>query len=229
MTIQTPGGTAAQPNEGGTPRDGDPAGNTTETSRNAADDAARDGRSDDEDELDSEDDPKALRQIIRDLRKGERKRNEGYNTLRQTSQQQASELERFRAAANAGAPAEERMKALEKELADEKAKTTRMEQERKDDRTEAGIMAAARKLNAADPEDVVRLLDRDELTIEEDGTPADAEKAVRDLLKRKPHLMKVGGSAGGGADGGSRGRSGAPGTDMNDLIRQGRSARRGNG
>lgn len=217
MTIQTPGTPGAP-----APRDGDTdAAASTETSRNATDDAARDGRSDSEDDLDSEEDPSKLRQMLRDLRKSERKRNEGYNSLQQQVRDLQGAASTRQQEALANAPLEERVKAMEKELADERAKNTRLEQERKDERTDGAIREAARRLNAADPDDVVRLLDRDDLTIEEDGNPTNAEAIVRAMLRKKPHLTRAGG--GGGADGGNRGTPGKGSSeDMNDLLRSAR-------
>jgi hypothetical protein len=218
--------TGTPPNEGtGAPRDGDPD-EGAEGSRNANDDAARNGQSDDGDDLEKVDDPARLREMLREMRKGERRRNEGYNALRETHRQTAERLAAIERERQAGAPLEERVKQLEKDLADERAKNTRMEQERKDEKTDAGIMAAARRLNAADPEDVARLLDRDDLTVEDDGTPTNAEAIVRAFLKKKPHLVKAGGGSG-GADGGQRGSSGrGDGSDMNNLLRQASRQRR---
>ena len=207
-----------------TPRDGDDQQQSgTQTSRNATDDAARDGRSDGDDDLDTVDDPKRLREMIREMRTHERRRNEGYNTLRSEhtrTQERLSALEREK---QQGAPAEERLQQLERDLEAERQKNKQFEESRKEERTNHGIVEAAKRLNAVDPEDVARLIDRKDLTIEEDGTAPNAEQVVRAFLKRKPHLVRT--SAGGGADGGTRGSSGkGDSSDMNALLR---GARRG--
>jgi hypothetical protein len=202
-----------------TPRDEDAGKDEAAGSRNANDDAARDGRSDsDDDELESLDEAR-LRERLREMRKAERKRNDGYNTLRsehESTMQRLAALEREK---SQGAPLEDRVKSLENDIAERDKKIARMEQERKDERTEADIASAARRLNAADPEDVVRLLDRDDLQIDETGRVSNAEQVVRALLKKKPHLARAGG---GGADGGTRGQPGKGSVNMNDLLRGGR-------
>lgn len=228
MTVET----GANPAAGGnteSPRDGDgQQAQSTDTSRNATDDAARDGRSDGEDDLDSLDDPARLREMLREMRKAERKRNEGYNNLQQTHKQTAERLAAIERERQAGAPLEDRVKQLEKDLSERDQRIQRMEQERKDERTESAIEQAARRLNAADPADVARLIDRDDLTIEDDGTPTNAEAVVRAFLKKKPHHLKT--SAAGGADGGSRGSSGkGDGADMNSLLRNARRGRTAGG
>lgn len=206
-----------------TPRDGDSAAAAaTEASRNATDGAARNGQSDDGDDLDKEEDPTRLREIIRDLRKGERRRNEGYNSLQTQHREATARLAALERQAQAGAPLEDRVKTLEASLTEKDQKIARLEKERMDERTDADIMAAARRLNAADPEDVVRLISRDDLTIDDEGHVSNAEAEVRALLKKKPHLVKA--SSGGGADGGSRGSSGkGDETDMNSILRRARN------
>lgn len=214
MTVQQPGTPATEP------RDGDTGAASTETSRNATDDAARDGRSDEDDDLESTDDPAKLREMLREMRKAERKRNDGYNTVKAERDRLAREAAEARQAAGANAPLEQRVQTLEADLKARDEKIARMEKERTDERTNADIEKAARALNAADPEDVVRLIDRDDLTIDEDGRAANAEAVVRAFLKRKPHLVKA---SGGGADGGNRGSAGrGSGNDMNDILRSAR-------
>lgn len=229
MTVETGnpaagGGTGGDAGNEGQPRDG--AGNQqpsgAQGSRNATDDAAaRDGQ----DDLEKVEDPERLREMIREMRTHERRRNDGYNTLRTQHQQTQERLAAIERERNQSAPVEERLKQLEKDLEEERSKNVKIAQERKDERTNEGIRAAARKLNAIDPDDVARLLDRENLQIDEDGTPSNAETEVRAFLKKKPHLLRT--SAGGGADGGNRGASGkGDATDMNALLRgQARSRR----
>lgn len=218
MTVETPGTPAP------TPRDGDDAAASTEGSRNATSDDAANGKSD-EDDLDTVDDPKRLREMLREMRGHERRRNDGYNTLKSEKADLERRLQAIESERKAGAPVEERVQSLEADLKAKDEKIARMEQERKDERTDGDIAKAARALNAADPDDVVRLIDRDDLTIDEDGKVSNAETIVRAFLRKKPHLVKAGGGA---ADGGTRGQSGrGSSTDMNDLLRnsRGRGAR----
>lgn len=81
--------------------------------------------------------------------------------------------------------------------------------------------AAGGKL--ADPEDAVRFLDLDTFDVSEDGE-VDAKaiaSAVDRLLKEKPYLSADAGMKRfGDANQGARGKPGAGGTSMNDLIRQ---------
>lgn len=210
----------------GTPRDGDQQ-RGSDTARNGQDDAAaRNGQQDDGDDLESVEDATRLREMIREMRGHERRRNDGYNTLRTQNQQLQDRLAAIERDRQAGQPVEERMKQLEKDIADRDARIQRMEQERKDEKTETAIEAAARRLNAADPADVARLIDRAELTIEDDGTVTNAEQVVRAFLKKKPHHLKS--TAGGDPDGGKRGESGkGDKSDMNSILRASRPTRRG--
>jgi hypothetical protein len=75
----------------------------------------------------------------------------------------------------------------------------------------AEIKFLAKKHGAADPADVVALLDRSKLDIK-DGEAVNAEKLVEELLKAKPHLKGSAGSVDAGARGGSA-------ISMNDIIR----------
>jgi hypothetical protein len=82
----------------------------------------------------------------------------------------------------------------------------------------AAVVSAASQLNAADPGDVFTLLDKSELTVDEDtGDVTGAKEAVEQLLKAKPHLLKR--AAGSGFDGGALGSSTTQQPDMNRLIR----------
>jgi predicted nucleic acid-binding Zn-ribbon protein len=76
----------------------------------------------------------------------------------------------------------------------------------------AEIKFLAKKHGAADPDDVVKLIDRSKLEVK-DGDPVNAEKLVEELLKAKPHLKGATGSVDAGAKGGTA-------TSMNDLLRR---------
>lgn len=217
MTVNT--GTPPEGTNTSASRDGEPGqAARTEESRNATNDESRNAASGEgDDDLETVDDPKRLREMLREMRGHERRRNEGYNTVkreRDDFERRLAAIERERAQ---GAPVEQRMAQLEADIKSRDEKITRMEKERKDERTDGDIAKAARALNAADPDDVVRLIDRDDLTIDDDGRVSNAESVVRTFLRKKPHLVKAGGGA---ADGGARGQSGrGSSTDMNDLLR----------
>lgn len=89
---------------------------------------------------------------------------------------------------------------------------------------DTAIRLAAIEAKAADPGDVVKLLDRDGVTIGDDGQVTGVEDAVKGLLKAKPHLVGQQGPTGDG-DGGRRGSS-APGqltrADVQQLAKSGR-------
>ena len=52
------------------------------------------------------------------------------------------------------------------------------------------VMLKAASLGVIDPDAAVKLLDWATLEFDEDGTPTNLEKALRDLLKAKPYLLK---------------------------------------
>lgn len=61
--------------------------------------------------------------------------------------------------------------------------------ERKQARTASAVEAAARKLGFRNPSKAFRLLDEDDLGIEEDGTPTKAEEALKALAAEEPYLI----------------------------------------
>jgi uncharacterized membrane protein YgcG len=84
---------------------------------------------------------------------------------------------------------------------------------------EVKIQSAA--LQAVDADAVVKLIDREGITVDDDGTVKGAKKAVETLLKARPYLKSGGGGQGrSGADheGGSGEDAGTG--DMNNAIRR---------
>jgi hypothetical protein len=77
-------------------------------------------------------------------------------------------------------------------------------------------------LDLRDPSDAAAFLDRDFVDDDGDIDSKGIEKALADLLKRKPHLGKEQPAAP-SFDGGARTTAGAP-TDMNALIRRRRAS-----
>lgn len=92
-------------------------------------------------------------------------------------------------------------------LADDKAafeaERTAFANERKQTRTASAVEAAARKLGFRNPAKAFRLLDEDDLGIEEDGTPSKAEEALKALAAEEPYL--VGGGTSGSPTNPARG------------------------
>jgi hypothetical protein len=125
----------------------------------------------------------------------ERKASE-YDKLQQANQ---SETERYQA----------RIAELEKRDSDR-------ETERQHDRVQTATVREAAKLGFRDPSDAYRLLDAASIDFDDAGQPTNVGKLLSGLLKDKPYLASVNGSA----DGGQRGESGE-GKKMNEneLIR----------
>lgn len=80
--------------------------------------------------------------------------------------------------------------------------------ERKAHRTAQAVEATARKLGFRNPGKAIRLVDEDDLGIEEDGTPAKAEEALKALAAAEPYL--VGGGTTGSPTNPAKGGTGAP-------------------
>jgi DNA repair exonuclease SbcCD ATPase subunit len=101
---------------------------------------------------------------------------------------------------------------LERDLADRDKKLADANQELRDLRTRA----IAAEVGFIDPELAGPLLDWDR--IDDPDDQREIKQALREIVKRKPHLVH----ARDGADGGAgRGQRGGSGSDMNDLIRGG--------
>lgn len=110
---------------------------------------------------------------------------------------------------------------LTKQASDAETAKVAAETELKRVRADRHIERAAAKAGFIDPEDAVLGLDRSKLKLEEDGTPEkdSLEKHLKGLAESKPHLVR--GSNGRGSwDGGQRGKTTPPGTDMNQFIRE---------
>ena len=116
----------------------------------------------------------------------------------------------------------ERLKA-EKEAAEKKAQDAmRTANERL---LRAEVKATAVALDIVDPDAAYALMDRDAVSVAEDGTTQGVEDALKALIKEKPWLKKT--DAKGGSVGAGTNPGGAPNskTDMNAFIR--RAAGRG--
>jgi hypothetical protein len=74
-----------------------------------------------------------------------------------------------------------------------------------------------------------RLIDPDEVSIDDDGEPSrdDIKRLLKALAKEVPELAGEGGGRGGMGDGGGGNRGGTKPGDMNDWVRDRLAARRG--
>ena len=70
----------------------------------------------------------------------------------------------------------------------EKAEKDQILTARQQDKVDSEIKDAARKLGAVDEKAVLKLLDRAQVTYNEDGTVTGAEEAVKKLLEESPYL-----------------------------------------
>lgn len=95
----------------------------------------------------------------------------------------------------------------ERDAALETAKTTTLR---------SSILAAASKAGAVDPDDVFALIDKNAVTIGDDGQVTGAEDAVKALLEAKPHLVGKARPTG-NPDGGPQGNPGLPQLSRDDL------------
>ena len=105
----------------------------------------------------------------------------------------------------------ERIQALESEKSN-------WESERRRDRLESVAVREAAKLGFRDPDDALAHVARrlDSVEFDKDGKPTNVANLLSDMLKDKPYLAGVQGSA----DGGNRGDSGEGKTPtMNELLR----------
>lgn len=151
-----------------------------------------------------------LDRVVSERLKREREKFGDVDELRQKAKdydalQEAQKTELQKAADRAEA-AETRARVLEEGL--------------KQERTRNAITAAASKANFHDPEDAFRLLD--DVELDEDGTPKNIDKLLKNLATAKPHLVKDGETVtNGSGDGGPRGKSTSaktPGEEFGDLV-----------
>lgn len=95
------------------------------------------------------------------------------------------------------------------------AEKSNWETERKRDRLQTATVREAARLGFRDPADAYRLLDDGSIEFDDAGQPTNVGKLLSGLLKDKPYLASVNGSA----DGGQRGESPNGKADENTLIR----------
>jgi hypothetical protein len=105
---------------------------------------------------------------------------------------------------------------LQARIAELEKRDSDRETERQLDRVQTATVREAAKLGFRDPGDAYRLLDAASIDFDDAGQPTNVGKLLSGLLKDKPYLASVNGSA----DGGQRGESSEgkkPG--MNELLR----------
>lgn len=157
------------PDQNATPADADDQPQAGTTSQADTPDTDAPSASDQPTETISLDDAKKLRSEAANLRK---------------------RLKAFEEAEKKRADAE---KSEAQKLADDKAafeaERTAFANERKQARTAAAVEATARRLGFRNPAKAFRLLDEDDLGIEDDGTPSKAEEALKALATEEPYLI----------------------------------------
>lgn len=97
-----------------------------------------------------------------------------------------------------------------KQLADRERTILERETALQERSTRLALQEQARRLGFRNPEVAARLLDREQLTFNEDGTPENADTLLKALLKSEPYLASSFSAAGidqGARDGGGTGLS----------------------
>lgn len=138
-------------------------------------------KDDDEDDDDEEDDNPRLARAARQAAK--------YRTkLREAEAREAKLEERLRAIEDKDKPKDE---VATRELTEAKAKADRLAADKRDLLLRVAFLSA-NVVDWVDPEDALRLIDLSELDVADDGTVDKRElrAALRDLARRKPHLVK---------------------------------------
>jgi hypothetical protein len=77
---------------------------------------------------------------------------------------------------------------LQKRLAELEREQANYQRERQERTLKYEVMLAASRMGIADPEAAYKLLDLASIEFEEDGTPKNVEKALRDLIAKRPYL-----------------------------------------
>lgn len=124
----------------------------------------------------------------------------------------------------------DRLKAIEEKDLPEAERTKRrldeletsnrtLTQQLQTERVQSAVIAAATRLGFADPADAYSLLPADAIEVE-DGKPKGVDKALKELLARKPYLASSSARASGSVDQGSKGGSRSDSNDFNAMIRR---------
>lgn len=82
---------------------------------------------------------------------------------------------------------------LAKRAEEAEKRAAELEQRYRETVIENQIIAAAQRANVIDVEAVARLIDRSQLTVDENGRAVNVEEAVKALLKQKPYLLAASG------------------------------------
>jgi flagellar biosynthesis GTPase FlhF len=77
---------------------------------------------------------------------------------------------------------------LQKRLAELEREQANYQRERQERTLKYEVMLAASRMGIVDPEAAYKLLDLASIEFEEDGTPKNVEKALRDLIAKRPYL-----------------------------------------
>lgn len=96
-------------------------------------------------------------------------------------------------------------------------KEKQWERERTESRLRSQVAEAGRKAGAIDPDVLYRLVDPDDIVLDDSGKPKNLDALIKHLRDTRPYLFGKPGSA----DGGAGRRTGATGAEtMNDRIRR---------
>jgi hypothetical protein len=160
------------------------------------------GGDDDEDEDESDEEPKGKKKAPVKKSKDDEDEDDEEEKLTRPERQAARYRTQLRAEQAKNAELAERLKALEdkdkpadelskRELDEAREKASRLEKQTREMTLELAFFKS-NTVDWVDPSDALRLVDLDEVDVDEDGT-VDAKAlrlALRDLAKRKPHLVK---------------------------------------
>lgn len=175
------------------------------------DDAGKDGKDDDADDANKEDDDfdkeralaliKRLRQTEKDGKAAKKELDAAQKRLKEIDDAGKSDLDK--ATTRAADLEKERDAALERAT----TLVLRLTVER-----------AAGKMGFHDPDDAFRLLDRKAITMDDDGEPTNVDDLLKDLAKKKPHLVKESDDGGSGGDKKNLPATGKAGGKPNNLA-----------
>lgn len=118
-----------------------------------------------------QDEPDEVRTLRREAASYRRRLRELEQQLRQREEEELSEAERLR----------RRLEELERER-------DTWARERRERTVRYEVMLAASRLGIVDPDAAYRLLDVDQIELDDDGRPRDLDRALKELLRRRPYL-----------------------------------------
>jgi hypothetical protein len=195
---------------GGAPEDDDP--NDPKFTGQDDDDADDDESDEDESEEDDEDEDAKKKKKVKSKKDDDDDDEEDDPKVARASRQAAKYRTQLRESQKQNAELEARLRAIEnkdrkpEEIASEELTTERVKAEklaaRNRELTLQNAFLASNVVDWVDPEDALRLVDLEDVEIDDDGTVdrKALRAALRDLARRKPHLVKSKAKPSGKAD-----------------------------